>query len=243
MTPDQVTRGASLLLLCYLIGSVPFGVLIGRLKGVDPRTVGSGNIGATNVLRALGPWMAASVLILDMVKGLVPVLLVAMWADGLPDLRRVGLLGAGWPPAGYWVNAYQCAAAGSVAGVVAIIGHNWPIFLRFKGGKGVSTSAGVIFALDWRVGLLFVGVFILVLAVTRYVSVASTLAAWAIPAGMWVAHRHDGGGGPLLALGLAAAILVTVKHRANYARLANGTESRFRFQKSLPTDATPAGPA
>lgn len=197
--------------LAYLCGAIPFGVLIGRMRGVDPRSVGIGNIGATNVLRALGPVTATLVLLLDLSKGFLPV-----WFVSNVPTHPATSMGAGWAE-----FVIVCTA------VAAMVGHNWSIFLKGKGGKGASTGFGVVLALDWRVAVLIATVFVLVVLITRYVSLGSTLGAWCVPLGLWWWHRGTTETSPLVAFGLMAALLITFKHRANYRRLLNGTESKF----------------
>lgn len=202
----------------YLIGSIPFGVLIGKMRGVDPRTVGSGNIGATNVKRALGTGWAAVVLILDMSKGLIPASLALAFWGGM----RSQMSGGEFNQPGF--DGYVMAVT---VGIATMVGHNWSIFLRGRGGKGASTGFGVVLALDWRVGVLIALVMIVSVLSTRYVSVGSTLGAWFVPLGMWWWHRGTVEMGPLLVFGLMAALLITFKHRSNYIRLMNGTEAKF----------------
>jgi glycerol-3-phosphate acyltransferase PlsY len=199
------------IVFAYICGAIPFGVVIGRMRGVDPRNVGSGNIGATNVMRALGPVCAAFVLLLDLLKGFIPVWLVA---HVLTHPERVQ--GGAWTGFGI-----VCTA------VAAMVGHNWSVFLRGKGGKGASTGFGVVLALDWRVGVLIALVMIVTVALTRYVSLGSTLGAWFVPLGMWWWHRGTVQLQPLLVFGILAALLITFKHRSNYKRLLNGSESKF----------------
>lgn len=232
-----------LVLAAYMVGSIPFGVLVGRMRGVDPRTVGSGNIGATNVMRALGPGWAVGVLLLDLAKGFLPVMASHMWLIGL--FKSFGVWGkpafdpidGAMPlPTNYvhltdrgmsFETGLVVAAVVVLVGVAAMVGHNWSIFLKGKGGKGASTGFGVVLALDWRVALLIAIVFVLVVAVTRYVSLGSTLGAWCVPLGLWYWHRGTLELPPLLAFGLAAALLISFKHRSNYKRLLNGTESEL----------------
>lgn len=232
-----------LVLAAYVVGSIPFGVLVGRMRGVDPRNVGSGNIGATNVLRALGPAWAAIVLLLDLAKGFLPVAASQIWLVGLFKSLRVWgrpvfdpIDGAMPIPTNYVYLTQRgmsvetglvVAAVAVLVGVAAMVGHNWSLFLKGKGGKGASTGFGVVLALDWRVAVLIATVFIVVVLVTRYVSLGSTLGAWCVPLGLWYWHRGTAELTPLLGFGLAAALLITVKHRANYKRLLNGTESKF----------------
>ncbi len=188
------------ILLClaaYVAGSVPFGVLVARLKGVDLRTVGSGNIGATNVARALGKGWAVAVLAGDAAKGFVPVFVG----------RRLGL------PAG----------AVAAAGLAAIVGHMFTIFLRGRGGKGVATSLGVALALSPAAALIGFGVYILVYLTTHLSSLGSLLGVWTFSVGFVVWRRPPW---PLWVLALGGAALVTLRHRQNIGRLLRGEEKR-----------------
>ncbi len=183
-------------LLAYLLGSIPFGLVLARLMGLgDLRAIGSGNIGATNVLRTGSKKAAFATLILDGAKGGVAVL-IAQTALG-PD-------------------------AAQVAGLAAFLGHLYPVWLRFNGGKGVATFIGVTLALAWPVGLSICGIWLLVFAGTR-ISSLSALAA----AGMSVFVAFLLGPLHLVALMLLLTILIFIKHRANIARLRAGAEPKF----------------
>lgn len=190
-----------LVLAAYLLGSIPNGLLIARLKGVDLQKVGSGNIGATNVFRCVGKGWGIAAFVLDAVKGFVP-------AFGFP------LLVAGAPN---WL--------GLACGAAAVAGHNWPVWLKFKGGKGVSTSAGMLLGIaPAAVGVGF-AVFALTVALTRFVSLGSILAAIAVPAAYL---GMNGAENRLLAGALVVmGALVIFKHRANVGRLLRGTEPRI----------------
>lgn len=204
---------AATLLLGYLSGSLPFGLWLGRaLRGVDVRTLGSGNLGATNVYRSLGPAIGIATLVLDIGKGALPVWL-------LPRSP----LGAAFPGGVEW-----CALA---AGFAAVAGHVWTFLAGFRGGKGVATSAGVALALSPPAFGVFAGVFVLVLALTRYVSLGSMLGAVAFAAAL---ARFGPGGvaSPTFVVGLLLAALVIVRHKDNLARLAKGQERRFTFGRS-----------
>ncbi len=183
-------------LLGYLLGSIPFGLILTRLAGAgDLRSVGSGNIGATNVLRTGRKGLAASTLLLDMGKGLAAVLIASHWW---------------WPPAA------EAAALG------AIVGHCFPVWLRFRGGKGVATLMGVSLGLSWPVGLVYAVVWIAMLATTRISSLAGMSAAVSAPLAAFVFA------GTQTALVLAVlALLVIVLHRSNISRLVQGTEPRI----------------
>ncbi len=183
-------------LLGYLLGSIPFGLILTRLFGAgDLRAIGSGNIGATNVLRTGRKGLAAGTLLLDMAKGLAAVLIARHWL------------------AGSLAEAPQIAAAG------AMIGHCFPVWLKFRGGKGVATMMGVSLGLSAMIGAVYAVVWIAMLAVTRISSLAGMTAAVSAPmAALAFGHRE-------LALVLAGlALLVLWLHRANIARLCAGTE-------------------
>ena len=199
-----------LILLSFLLGSIPIGFLLSRLKGVDIRAVGSGNIGATNVFRSVSKTLGIATFAGDALKGFAPAYVFPLLEQGLtgacPD-SNIGLL----------------------CGCAAIIGHNWPVFLRFKGGKGIATSAGVLLGIApaaVAVGLLS---WIILFAVSRYVSLASIGAAIVVPAISWVLYSRQG-----LLLPIMLTILGSIavgRHKANIQRLMDGTEHRFRFEK------------
>ena len=186
---------AAAMLLGYLLGSIPFGLVLTRVFGAgDLRAIGSGNIGATNVLRTGRKELAAATLLLDAAKGAAAVLL------------------AGWLFPGHEIPA---AAA-------AFLGHLYPVWLKFNGGKGLATLLGICFALSWPIGLVFAGVWLVVFAVLRISSVAGMTAAVATPVAAAWFGRFD-----LVLLLVALALLAVWKHRANIDRLMQGTEPRF----------------
>jgi glycerol-3-phosphate acyltransferase PlsY len=201
-----LTRDVVLVAIAYLAGSVPFGLLIARLKGnVDLRRVGSGNIGATNVLRTVGKGAAALTLIGDIGKGAVVVL-----ARGLGASSRVL----------------------AVVALAAVLGHLFPIFLGFRGGKGVATTLGVVLAAMPVVGGLQLHVWLLVAVVWRYSSLAALAAAAALPALAWLLD-----GRPVMVLfGALSAALIFWRHRENIERLRHGTEGKIG-QKARPADS------
>jgi glycerol-3-phosphate acyltransferase PlsY len=183
-------------LLSYLLGSVPFGLIVTRAMGLgDVRAIGSGNIGATNVLRTGSKGAALATLLLDGGKGAVAVL-VANAAFGID--------------------------AAQMAGLAAFLGHLYPIWLRFKGGKGVATFFGVVLALAWQVGLVVGAIWIAVFAVTRLSSLSALLAA-----GLSGFVAFYMGAGHLLALLFVFMVLVYWRHRENISRLRAGTEPKF----------------
>jgi glycerol-3-phosphate acyltransferase PlsY len=198
----------------YLLGSIPFGVLVAKAKGVDIRASGSGNIGATNAMRVLGKPAGLLVLILDALKGYAAV----AW---LPVVLSKCL---GSPPTAPGVLPV-------LAGIGAVLGHIYTCWLRFKGGKGIATSAGVYLALaPWAV-LIAMVVFLVAVALTRYVSVGSIAAAVALPAAVWIRTPHD------LFLDIvttAIGAMAIYKHKSNIQRLRAGTESRLGQKASLP---------
>lgn len=199
-------------LIAYLMGSIPFGIVLARLFGLpDPRTMGSGNIGATNMLRTGNKKVALLTLLLDAGKGVAAVLL-AMQLSGLPSLHAFALL-------------------------LAAVGHMYSPWLRFTGGKGVATILGGLFALSPWLGLAFAAVWLSVFLVTRYVSLASIVALWAVPMLLFAAEQLaltslPASLAPLLyttaplILAMAAAIAI-YKHRANILRLRDGTEPKM----------------
>ena len=191
------------LVCAYLAGSIPFGIVVGRgLFGVDPRTVGSGNIGAANAMRALGPTGAALVLLGDVIKGVVPTALATYW------------LGYG-----HWGVA--------AAGLATIVGHNWSIFLGFRGGKGVATGLGVLVVLSWQATVVFAIVWLVTVALTRYSSLASILASAAVPVSLIVLHAPV----PYQIYAFIALAFVLWRHAANISRLVAGTELRIGMSK------------
>jgi len=187
------------LLLAYLLGSLPSSYVAGRLRGVDLREQGSGNLGATNVYRVLGAVAAVPVVIFDVAKGFVPASLFPGW-DGSADARLA--------------IAY---------GLAAIAGHVWPVFLKFRGGKGVATGAGVLLALAPLTTVLALLIWIGVVSLTRYVSVASMTAATLVPL---LAVLLDAPGATV-AFCVVVAGFVWWTHRSNLRRLVDGTEHRF----------------
>lgn len=190
-------------LLSYLFGSLPFGLWIGLLwKKVDVRTLGSKNIGATNVLRVLGPGPAALSFSLDVVKGAVGVLLLRTYSPATSF---------------HWLV---------LVGLCAVLGHTFSIFLRFQGGKGIATSLGLLLALSWPVALSALVVWLLVTALTRYVSLASLLAAFTLPfASHFLLQQPERLW--MVIITALLAILVTVKHLPNIKRLLAGTEAKL----------------
>jgi acyl phosphate:glycerol-3-phosphate acyltransferase len=195
----------------YLIGSIPAGYIAGRIVGIDIRTVGSGNIGATNVTRVLGKRYGYPVFIVDFLKGFAAVGMSIMMAKrAQPVLIPSELFGV-------------------VGAVACVLGHSFPVWLDFRGGKGVAASAGALFGLMPRVALIAVAVWLIVFYLTRYVSVASMTAALAVPItilSMMFLGQTDGT--TLLYFSICLAAVVIFRHRSNLSRLVRGTEPRFK---------------
>lgn len=210
---------AATILLAYLAGSIPFGFLIGKLKGMDIREHGSGNIGATNVTRVVGKWWGKGCFFCDFLKSALPVALVTF-------LCRKGCFADPW------------GLLPSLAAFCAVAGHIFPVWLKFKGGKGISTAAGAVLALN-PPALLASGIVWAALFFTfRYVSLASIFAAALLPFFAWGALKFSLYNSSHVELGLfiLLGVLAIVKHISNIKRLLNGTESRFT-KKEKKTDA------
>jgi acyl phosphate:glycerol-3-phosphate acyltransferase len=198
----------------YLLGSIPFGYILVRVfQGIDVRSIGSGNIGATNVARSGGKGLAIATLVLDALKGWLPVFLVLT----LPGISASG-------PA-------QLHTLASLAALAAVVGHMFPVWLKFNGGKGVATGLGVFLALAPRAMLIALLIFAVVVAATRYVSLGSILAAAAFPVALYWLQR-DSFPAPALLMCAAVALLVIFRHRQNIGRLWAGTENRFGARKA-----------
>ena len=189
-------------LAAYLFGAIPFGLLVAKSRGVDIREKGSGNIGATNVFRVVGKGWGIFTFVLDALKGFIP-------AYAFPQAAGCG------------------SDYGVLFGICAILGHSFPVYLKFKGGKGVATSAGMLLGVAPLAVLAGFICWLLCLVVSRYVSLASILAAAVAGASVWFMEK------PLaIQLGLTAiSVLVVWLHRANIKRLLNGTEHRFGKKK------------
>jgi glycerol-3-phosphate acyltransferase PlsY len=206
----------AMIIISYLVGSIPTGIIAGKLlKGIDIRQHGSGNAGATNVFRVLGWKAGIVVLLIDMAKGLVPV----VWVS------QLGISGGlNWDQINFEI----------LAGLCAVFGHIWTIFAGFKGGKGVGTGAGMVIGLAPITVLICLGVFVIVVAVTRYVSLGSILASIALPVILFINRFLIGGYVPtqLLVFSLFIMTLIIYTHRSNIKRLLKGEESKIKFSKS-----------
>jgi len=195
----------------YLLGSIPFGYLAGRLAGIDIRKVGSGNVGATNVTRILGKQYGYPVFAFDFLKGFGAVMISMLIAPGRPP---------------EW-NSPEIF--GILAAMFSVLGHLYPPWLKFEGGKGVATSAGALLALTPVATLIGVAVWIIVFWLSRYVSLASITAAVLLPIVILVVRSHDQKNEkPLVIASVCVAAVVIWRHRSNLSRLMRGTEPRFR---------------
>ena len=197
--------------LGYLSGSLPWGLWLGRwLRGVDVRTLGSRNLGATNVYRSLGPGIGVAVLLLDIAKGALPTWLV----PALPVC-------ADFPGGAEW-----CRLS---VGLAAVLGHVFTMFAGFKGGKGVATTAGVLLALSPLAFAAVALVFVVTVAVTRFISLGSILGSLALAIALGVT-APGGVRSPTFVFGVVIALVVILRHRENIVRLARGEERRFSFK-------------
>src|SRR5262245_55153404 len=200
-----------LALVAYLIGSIPTGYLVTKAKGIDIRSVGSGNIGATNVLRTLGKPAGIFVLVVDGLKGYAACTLVA---DSMITA--------------FAVKTGDQEYLRIVAGLAVVLGHNYTCWLKFKGGKGIATSAGVLAALvPWAL-IIILCVWIVVFALSRYVSLASISASFALPFATWLTR----GSLTMIVVTSAMAVLAIYKHRENIRRLLEGTEHRMGAKRA-----------
>jgi len=198
--------------LAYLLGSLSFAVIVSKAMRLDdPRSYGSGNPGATNVLRSGNKVAAILTLLLDALKGVVAVLVARALADRL-----------GFTP-----------AVVALAGVAAFLGHLYPVFFRFQGGKGVATAAGVLLALDARVGLACLGAWLVVAVATRYSSLAALVTAVLAPVFTYFLI----GDPPVVVLVAVMSVLLVWRHRSNISKLLDGTESKLGSKAKKPSDA------
>jgi glycerol-3-phosphate acyltransferase PlsY len=190
-------------LIGYLLGSIPFGVLVARWKGIDLREVGSGNIGATNVARGLGKGWGVLVLLLDAAKGFIPVFWVARKLLGAPEPLYSGVL--------------------ALVGLSAVLGHVFPVWLWFRGGKGVATALGVLLAVAPSAALVAGGVYLVCVVVFRIGSIGSLVGTLAAVVTVIVQRRPW----PIAGLLVAMTAIITLRHTENLRRLFNRTEHRF----------------
>lgn len=212
---------AALIVIAYFLGSIPFGFIAGKVfRGIDIRDYGSGNIGATNVFRTLGKGLGTAVFLFDTMKGAAAVMLAQMI---VPGDHQAG-----------WVIA---------AGLTAIVGHTASPFLRFKGGKGVATSLGVIVGMNPLIALVTFVIWVSLVAITRYVSIASLVASYSVPTMMFLSEPlfHQKVPTSYAIFALVASTFILIKHRSNIKRLLNGTEARFGQRVKLEGDSDSNG--
>lgn len=203
-------------LVGYLLGSIPTGYVVARAKGVDIRSAGSGNIGATNVFRILGTPAGILVLLVDAAKG---------WIAVLIGMRMI------WPWIAPDVVTGTAEWLGVAAGVAAVLGHNYTFWLGFKGGKGIATSAGVLAGLVPLALLVALGVWIAVVVLSRYVSLASILGAFVLPFAVWFWRYST----LMITITALLAAMAIYKHKSNIQRLLKGTENRVGKKKKPAT--------
>ena len=200
----EIALPIALVALAYLVGGIPIGVLVSDSRGVDIRKYGSGNIGASNVLRTLGVKVGLAVWLADVAKGLLPILWSRPLLTSVTETGQVDL----------WVGLVALAT---------VVGHCFSPYLKLAGGRGVATSLGALLAIDWRVGGLVLAVWIVAVAVSRYISLGSILAAVSAPL-LFTLYADS----PYyLALGIILAILIIERHRPNIGRLMTGTERKI----------------
>lgn len=203
-------------IIAYLIGSISFSVIISKkMAGFDVREKGSGNAGSTNVLRTVGKKAAAITLICDVLKGVVAILLALLAGVIIKDLDKALLV--------------------QLAGVFVIIGHTFPIFFKFKGGKGIATSLGVLLMINWQIGLICLVFALLLMALTRMVSVGSIAAAVLFPVLVLFINQNyivaESSNWSYLIFSVIIALLVIFNHRTNLKRIFTGTENKLSFKK------------
>lgn len=231
-------------ILAFLLGSIPFGLFIAKLKGIDIRQHGSGNIGATNVFRIVGKKYGLTCLLLDALKGFLPVVIAInlIPVEGVTPLLHIAFLeNLAMDPA---PSQFVAQLLHVFTALCAILGHNYSPWIGFRGGKGIATSAGVIIALMPAAIVLLIVIFLITLATTRYVAIASIVSAIALPILTHLGSRFHGKwedgtwNQPLFFFSLLIGILAVWKHRTNIQRLREGTESRFCWSGNKKKETT-----
>jgi glycerol-3-phosphate acyltransferase PlsY len=220
----------ALLVVAYLLGSIPTGyTAVKLLKGIDIRTVGSGSTGATNVLRTLGKGPGAFVLVVDCLKGVLAIALIYWFFQFAPNQNLIPptVNPQLWQP---WMI--------TLAGLSAILGHSKSIFLGFSGGKSVATSLGILLTMNWQVGLAVLGVFALVMAISRIVSLSSISGAIAVSIFMILLHQPI----PYVLFGIVGGLYVIWRHRSNIERLVAGTEPKLGQKLQVEAEQTANSP-
>jgi len=196
------------IIIGYLLGAIPFGVIISKLvRGIDVREYGSGSMGMTNVMRTVGAKAGLIVLILDLLKGSAAVALAwAIFHSPNHDMVHWGQM---------------------AGGVAAVIGHSWPVYIGFRGGRGISTAFGAILVISWPIGLICLAAFLLMVAIFRYISLGSISGASALVIAMVVSYTCYSGPIAYLSFALVVAVIVIFRHRANIKRLLSKTEPKI----------------
>jgi glycerol-3-phosphate acyltransferase PlsY len=214
----------TVILVAYLLGSIPTGyIAVKQIKGIDIREVGSGSTGATNVLRTLGKGPGAIVLLIDCLKGVLSIHIVYwlfQFASGQNFVPATVNLQQ-WLP---WMVIFT--------GIAAILGHSKSVFLGFTGGKSVATSLGILFAMNWQVGLAALGIFAVAITISRIVSLSSICGAIATPIFMILLHQPL----PYILFAVVGGLYVILRHRSNIERLLAGTEAKLGQKVELETD-------
>jgi len=226
---------ALIAVIAYLLGSINTSIIVSKIKGTDIREHGSGNAGLTNTLRTFGKGAALVVLIGDLLKGVIAIVIAILLA---PEVV-VGSIQLGEETIEVTekltieVTEKLTILSKQVAGIAVVLGHIFPIFYKFKGGKGVLTSAVVMLMIEWKIALICLAVFVIIVAVTRYVSLGSVMAALTFPAMVLGSHRIAWIGESIewLPISLILSILVIAKHHGNIKRLVLGEERRLSFGK------------
>lgn len=199
-------------IISYVIGSINFSVILSKkMAGFDVREKGSGNAGTTNMLRSVGKKAAAITLICDILKGIVSILIAILIGNIFQNLDKALLV--------------------QIAGIGAVLGHTFPVFFRFKGGKGVATALGIILLTNWRIGLICLIFGIVIIVLTRMVSLGSIMAAVLFPILTIFIHNNFIVDGNYIVFGIILGAFVTFNHRANLKRILNGTENKISFKK------------
>ena len=200
------------LIIGYLLGSLNTSILVGKLYGTDIRKHGSGNAGMTNTLRTLGKVAALLVIVGDMLKGILAFIIGNLIiSNSIPPEISIDVIGIG----------------GMAGGIAAIAGHNWPLYFGFKGGKGILTSFSVVLMMDWKLGLILLGIFLIIVVSTRFVSLGSIIASIAFPITAFI----KGNGIVFTVFAAILAVLATIMHRSNIKRLLTGTERKLGSKK------------
>ena len=199
-------------IIAYLIGSVNFSVIISkRVAGCDVREKGSGNAGTTNMLRSVGKGAAAITLICDILKGVVAIGIAMLLGSIIPNVDKALLV--------------------QIAGIFVIIGHTFPVFFKFKGGKGIATSLGILLMINWQIGLICLVFALVLMALTRMVSLGSVAAAILYPVLTLFITEHYLVPGSYLIFSIIVAVIVLFNHRSNIKRILTGTENKISFKK------------